>query len=301
VTDRQIGSAVLKIVDGIPFLGLPTDKYRVRAFDLGNGHIEASATRIINWQEANWSPEYLADVLEAHARAKEEEDQAEREALNRKRAARRAKTRVRRLCKAAGLDTLLTLTYRGAQADLAVCKAHVKEFNRRMLRVLPGFCFVACFELQQRGTWHAHLATKAIPAALPGGGEWRSFNVIRAIWRSVTGDLAGNIDVQRRKFNSRKSAAQVAAYIAKYIGKTFDDGAAGSSNRFSVYGIRGDLVPDAIELGIAPNLYGAITLTYGVLLEAQMVSTARLDRWKEWFFVAGELPRRGSSIRCSER
>lgn len=287
---------MLKIVDGIPFIGKATDRYRVRAVDLGNGHLEASAVRVIEWEEADWSPEYMADVLEAIERAKAEEDAAEREALNRKRSARRAKTRVRRLCKANDLDTLLTLTYRGSQPDLGACKRHVKEFNRRMLRVLPSFCFVACFELQQRGTWHVHMATKAIPAALPGGAEWRSFNVIRAIWRSVTGELAGNIDVQRRKRNSQKSAAQVAAYIAKYIGKGFEEDAAGGRDRWSRYGVSD--APEAIELGLVGNVTDAITLTYGLLMEAQMVSTARLCRFKDWFFVAGELPRaRGQGLK----
>lgn len=284
---------MLKIVDGIPFVGQATDRYRVKAVDLGNGHIEASAVRVIEWQEADWSPEYMADVLEAIERAKAEEDQGEREALNRKRAARRAKTRVRRLCKASGLDTLLTLTYRGAQPDLDVCKRHVKEFNRRMLRVLPGFCFVACFELQKRGTWHVHMATKAIPAVLPGGAEWRSFNVIRAIWRGVTGELEGNIDVQRRKYNSTKSAAQVAAYIAKYIGKGFEEDHGAGRDRWTRYGVTD--TPEAVDLGVADNLAEAITMTYGLLMEAQLVSTARLDRWKEWFFVAGELPSKSRS------
>lgn len=295
---------MLRIVHGIPFIGQATDAYRVKAFDLGNGHIEASASRVIEWQEADWSPEYLADVLEAIERAKAEEDQVERAALNRKRAGRRAKTRVRRLCKAAGLDTLLTLTYRGAQPDLARCKAHLKEFNRRMLRVLPGFCFVACFELQNRGdqgwteaargqaaTWHVHLATKAIPAVLPGGADFRSFNVIRAIWRSVTGELGGNIDVQRRKRNSAKSAAQVAAYIAKYIGKGFDDDQVVGADRWTRYGVKD--IPEAVDLGIVENVYKAITITYGLLMEAQIVSTARLDRWKDWFFLSGETPKRG--------
>jgi hypothetical protein len=283
---------VLKIVHGIPFIGEATAAFRVRAFDLGNGHLEATATRVIAWHEADWSPEYMADVLEAIERAKAEEDAEERAALNRKRAARRAKTRVRRLCKAAGLDTLLTLTYRGAQPDLAVCKAHLKEFNRRMLKVLPSFCFVACFELQKRGTWHAHLATKAIPAVLPGGADFRSYNVIRAIWRSVTGDLEGNIDVQRRKRNSQKSAAQVAAYIAKYIGKGFEDAdqVLPGANRWTRYGV--PEVPEAVDLGIVENVYEAITVSYSLLMEAQIVSTARFDRWRDWFFVAGEIPQR---------
>jgi hypothetical protein len=282
---------VLKIVDGIPYVGQATDHFRVRAIELGNGQIEATAVRVIAWHEADWSPEYLADVQEAIERARMERTKEEQEQLSRLRAARRAKTRVRRLCKVMGADTLVTLTYRGSQPDLAVCKAHVKEFNRRMLRVLPSFCFVACFELQQRGTWHAHLATRNIPAVLPpaaGGGDWRSFNVIRAVWRSVTGELQGNIDVARRKRHSDKSAAQVASYISKYVGKSFEDQAAGSgTNRYAVYGEV--QVPDAVDLGTVNGLHQAIELTYGLLGQSQAVSTARLDNWRDWFFVAGEI------------
>lgn len=280
---------MLKIVDGIPFVGKATDHFRVRAVELGNGHIEATAVRVIAWEEADWSPDYLADVMAAIEKANRDEDPEERRQRDRLRAARRAKTRVRRLCKVMGADTLLTLTYRANQRDLDLCKRHVKEFNRRMLRVLPGFAFVACFEPQSRGAWHVHLATRNIPAALPGiKGEWRSFNVIRAIWRSVTGELGGNIDLQRRKFNSQKSAAQVAAYIAKYIGKGFqDDQVEDGRNRYAVYGKVN--VPDAMELGTVDTLHQAIELTYGLLGQDQAVSTARLDNWQDWFFVAGEI------------
>lgn len=276
-------------MDGVPYIGKGTDHFRVRAVELGNGHVEATAVRVIAWEEADWSPEYLQDVLDCIDKAKMEQDPEEAKARDRKRAARRAKTRVRRLCKVMGADTLLTLTYRGNQTDLDACKRHLKEFNRRMLRVLPGFCMVACFEAQKRGAWHVHIATRAIPAALPGiKGEWRSFNVIRAIWRSVAGEWGGNIDLQRRKFNSQKSAAQVAAYIAKYIGKTFDEGGIDAGkNRWSKYG---DVeVPEPVDLGTVASLHEAINATYGLLLDAQSVSTARLDHWQDWFFVAGEM------------
>lgn len=287
---------MLKIVDGVPYVGKPTEHFRVRAHDLGNGHVEASAVRVVAWEEADWSPEYLQDVLDVIAKAKAEQDPLEVEAANRLRAARRAKTRVRRLCKVMGADTLLTLTYRALQTDLDLCKRHLKEFNRRMLRVLPGFAFVACFELQKRGAWHVHIATRNIPAALPGQhGEWRSFNVIRAIWRSVTGDLGGNIDLQRRKHHSQKSAAQVAGYIAKYIGKGFEDESMGDGkNRWTKYG-QCD-VPAPVDLGMHPSLHAAIEATYGVLLDGQSVATARLDQWQDWFFVSGELRKRNGPV-----
>lgn len=291
---RAYGDPGFDARSAVPYIGTATDRFRVRALDLGRGQVEATATRVIAWQEAEWSPDYLADVMAAIERAKMERDEEEARQLHRLRAARRAKTRVRRLCKVMGADTLLTLTYRGAQPDLALMKAHIKKFNLRMKAVLPDFCFVACFELQRRGTWHAHLATRAIPAALPpaaGGGDWRSYNVIRAIWRSVTGELEGNVDVSRRKRHSAKSAAEVAGYISKYIAKTFEDESAGRHERYAVYGVkeedRARLQP--VDLGTVDTLHQAIERTYGVLLDGQAVHTARLDNWKDWFFVAGEL------------
>lgn len=283
----------------VAYVGTPGDTFKVRALDLGNGHVEASAVRNTVWTECDWSLDYLKDVLAAIERARMERDQAEVLAEHRKRAARRAKTRVRRLCKVMGADTLITLTYRGWQPDLDLCKRHLKEFNRRMLRVLPTFCLVACFEQQKpnlqigrpEGSWHVHMATRGIPAALPGlRGEWRSFNVIRAIWRSVTGELAGNVDVSRRKRNSDKSAAQVAAYISKYIGKGFEDEGAAGRNRYAVYGEVE--VPEPVELQTAATLHEAIEATYGVLLDGQSICTARLDNWQDWFFVSGEIRRR---------
>ena len=111
----------------------------------------------------------------------------DRREANRKRAARRAKTRVRRLCKVQGLDTLLTLTYRGLVDDLAVCKRHFKEFIRRLRRALGAFSYVAAFERQKRGAWHVHIACHRLPRTMAArnGVKVKSFNVIRAIWRSV--------------------------------------------------------------------------------------------------------------------
>lgn len=289
------------------FLGTSSDRYKVKAMDFGNGHCEVAASRVIDWSEAEWPASYLVDVMEVIVRDLEQRDQEEVDLANRKRAARRAKTRVRRLCKLMGADTLLTLTYRGWQPDLDTCKRHLKEFNRRMLRVLPGFCFVACFEQQKPnlqigrpvGSWHAHLATRNIPASLPGiKGEWRSFNVIRAIWRSVTGELGGNIDLQRRKYNSNKSAAQVAAYIAKYIGKGFEEGGLeAGKNRWTKYGqVDQPLVIETEEA----SLLDAVQASYAFVQSSQAIATARLDDWKEWFFVAGELrPKRTDRCRSA--
>lgn len=282
---------MLKIVDGIPFIGRSTDSFRVKAHDLGHGHTEVVVSRVVEWCEADWSSGVMADHLEVCRKYREEHPE-EIEERNRKRAARRARTAVRRLCKAMGATTLLTLTYRANMGDLAVAKAHMKEFNRRVLRVLPSFRCVVAFERQDRGAWHMHIATAGIPTVLPAAsGDFRSFNVLRAIWRSVTGELGGNVDVQRRRRHCRKSAAQVAAYIAKYIGKMFEDPSIVGKNRWTRFGAVE--VGQPVDLGIAASLIEALGMGYGLVLDLQAVVSARLDRFRDWFFLAAESPPRG--------
>lgn len=286
---------MLRIVDGIPFIGHSTDRFRVKAVDLGNGHVEVVCPRIIEWVEADWAPGVMEDHLEVVRKYREEHPE-EVELRNRERAGRRARTRVRRLCKAMGADTLLTLTYRALEADLGRVKADLKEFNRRMCRVLPGFRFVACFELQKRGAWHMHLATAGLPVWFDRVNETgqryrvKSFDVFRAVWRSVVADRGGNVDVARRKKNSQRGAAKIAAYIAKYIGKAFaEEGMDKGVNRWAKYG--SVEVPQLVELGIADSLREAMGMAFQMLDKVHVVATMALDRWQDWFFLAAERPR----------
>lgn len=217
-------------MNGFRYEGKLSDEYELRLHHLGNGHAEAVIQRQVIWEEAGvLSPEAWAMYLDSQARHADERKEA-----NRERAARRAKTKVRRLVKVMGLDAMLTLTYRDNQQDLDLCKRHMKEFVRRMRRVLPGFVYVAAFERQERGAWHVHMATHALPRELPAsnGVKVKSFNVVRAVWRSVVGDLGGNIDQARRKRFSAQSSGKLAAYISKYMLKAFADGD-DWSNRYS--------------------------------------------------------------------
>jgi hypothetical protein len=114
----------------------------------------------------------------------------------------------------------------------------------------------------------------------------KSFEVFRAVWRSVTGDNGGNIDLARRKKNSQRSAAKIAAYLAKYIGKAFEEGVDKGVNRTATYG-RVD-VPELVELGIADSIRAAMGMAFDFLDECHVVATMALDRWQDWFFLAGE-------------
>lgn len=207
---------------------------------LGNGHAEYHTAPIKTWEHVG----VLSDQAYADRLVCMEETADERREANLERAAKRAKTRVRHLCKAAGVDTLLTLTYAANMQEWATLKRHMKEFNRRMGKVIPGWFFVAAFEKQERGAWHAHLAVHRLPRELElrPGVKLKSFNVIRAVWRSVTAECGGNVDVQSRKRNSTRAPSRIAAYLSKYMMKAFAEGDPWS-NRFS--SSRGVTVPKA--------------------------------------------------------
>lgn len=282
---------MIRIIDGIAYESFATENFKVKAYDCGNGHLELTASRMLGWREMDLNPLAMENLLETmQARRDDPEEQAKRAANNAKRAATGAKRRVRQLCKAMGVDTMLTLTYKANQQDLALTKRHLREFNRRILRILPDFGFVAAFERQQRGAWHVHMATRRIPESLADRNRqnavrFKSYEVIRRIWRSVVGDLGGNIDVARRKFHSRKSAAQIASYIAKYIVKDYAEGEKWS-NRWTKYG-EGS-VPEPEVLGIVNGPLEAIEVAYALIPPGCRIAVGHLDRWKDWFVLHTE-------------
>ena len=282
---------VIRIVDGVIYQSKPGEVIRMKATDLGHGHLEVSAHRPDVWCEADWainppSPGYVQDVLDKLAAAREEN--AEDRALSLiKRAAQRAKGRVRQLCKVMGADTLLTLTYKQNVTDETLCKADLKEFVRRLRRVLPDFKAVVGFEQQKRGAWHVHMATLALPAALQNknGVKVKSFDLIRSIWRGVAKERGGNIDVASRKRNSKRSPARLAAYLSKYITKAFEDGAKWS-NRWTKFG---DFdTPRSVQLGEFPTMLDAIRAAYSLALDVQVTASSFVSKWGDSFFVAFE-------------
>ena len=265
-----------RIIDGMAFKGEPSpNRWQVTRRALSSGQVELSIRRSIDWVQ--WSRDgtddwraYYADKYGADKLAQLDAEQAaEREEKNRERAGRRAKTRVRHLCKVQGLDTLLTLTYRANMQDPERAWKDLREFVRRVRRALPGFAFVAVPERQARGAIHWHLAVHRLPALLAArnGVKVKSFNVVRAIWRAVVGDVdglaGGNVDVARRRGRStQRSAAKVAAYISKYVAKGFDDAALTGAHRYS--SSVGIVVPRAERREVlAESLAEVCGLVYG--------------------------------------
>jgi hypothetical protein len=277
-----------RIVDGFAYDGkLSPDRFRVTLRDLGHGHREASVSRCVDWTERGPVDPDSKQAQILRGEIDDPDAEAKREA-NIRRASRRAKSTIRQKCKAQGLDTLLTLTYRENMTDRTRCEAHLKAFLRRLRVAIPGFAYVAFFEPQQRGAWHVHMAVRKLPKVLAAsnGVVVKSFNVVRAIWRSVVGVCGGNIDLGQWKNNARKSAAKCAAYISKYCLKTYADGETGSKR----YRASTVVMPEVTRMQFqAASLAELIDLVVDFAGEGgRVLATSWLSEFKDCYFVASE-------------
>jgi hypothetical protein len=130
-----------------------------------------------------------------------------------------------------GVNSLWTLTYKANVKDRSIVIKHLDTFRRRVREVLGDWRYIAVIERQDRGAYHVHLATHALPVRLAKGGvKVKSWDVMRAIWRRITGDLGGNFDESKARKRwgtrpTRQGAGSIARYLAKYVSKTFDDSA----------------------------------------------------------------------------
>lgn len=220
--------------------------YDLRVHELGHGHIEAVAMPRFAWHEVA-ALEVTAQADYAACLAEPVEptlgELLERAALNRERSTRRARTQVRRLAKFKGLTVLLTLTYRENQTDRDRMARDFDVFVKRIRRVIPEFEYVCVFERQKRGAWHAHIAVpRVLSHYMHKGHLVRSYDLLRSMWRAVVGADNGNVDVSRNKRVNR-SSAKLAAYLSKYIGKTFDQ----AEKHVNSYSSSGRKLPDAIR------------------------------------------------------
>lgn len=235
-----------RIIDGTLYVRAAQPyAYDLRIHQLGHGHVEATALPRYGWHEVealthHAHADYLAEAATPPALTARE--LLDRAAQNRDRATRRARTKVRRLAKAKGLSVLLTLTYRENQTDRDRMARDFDAFVKRVRRALPSFEYVCVFERQKRGAWHAHIAVPRILSHYAHKGVMvKSYDLLRSLWRGVVGQDNGNVDVSRNKRVNR-SAAKLAAYLSKYIGKTFDQ----ADRYVNSYSASGRALPDAI-------------------------------------------------------
>lgn len=275
------------------FEGKPIDgEFTLTVHDLGHGHTEAIVRQAIGWEHVHtFTDEEIAHFRETYG-TEDGTDAADAEAkrlANLKRSARRAKTRVRRLVKSMGCDSLLTLTVRENVQDLERMRRWHKEFVRRIRRVIPGFGYVAAFERQARGAWHVHMAIHRLPLKLAAsnGVKVKAYPVILAIWRSVTGEAGGSINEAKRKRCSRWSTAKLAAYVSKYMLKAFEEGDAWS-NRFSA---SQHSIPEPVRAVFrGSSLAELVSLAYAFAADRACDCQTWLSEFGDTFYLATEPP-----------
>lgn len=217
-----------------------TEWYRVSIRDFGNGHKEGLITTYgtvsdlpKGWDGPDWNPE------------RPEPDKDE----NQRRAARRAKCQVRKKCKAMGVDSLWTMTYKENVQDRELVLLHWKLFCERVRRVIPGWRYCAVLERQKRGALHIHVATHRLAYEYKERGiKVKSYDLFRSIWRSVTGGLGGSFNEKKAKGKIRIAASKVARYISKYVAKTFEEDGVRAEHEKRFFISQGVQLPPAVVM-----------------------------------------------------
>ena len=283
-----------RIIDGILFEGhrVP-DQWAVTIWE-GAGHREVSARQVVEWRELgevpvlNWGKRPLGELDPV----KDADLIEERRQESLQKAARRAQTTCRRVIKAEGFNELLTITYRENMGDRAACKAHFKEWVRRMRAALGGvFRYCASFERQERGAMHVHVACHKLPAhAERKGVRIAGWRLGTEIWRSIVGDDNGLVFVggKRGAVKSRRSItrspAKMAQYVSKYIMKDYAD-APGESNRYSR---SNGAIPKPLTLTLHGGNLGEVIAAVFECKDGDVVVSHRLGAFKDTYWLCTE-------------
>lgn len=259
----------------------------VKTWDSGTGHREAVAMRRRANLQATLDRAIRRDLAHMVPRGLGDRERSVASA------AQRAKQEVRRLCKVMRVNALWTLTYRANQCDRDLALAHLDAFRRRVQAVIPGWAYVATLEQQERGAWHVHLATHALPVHLyPGGVKVKSWEVMRRIWRSVVGELGGAFNEAKRQHTWRpgakacRSTTSIASYIAGYVAK---DMLEGELNRKRYSATRNVQVPEcysAIFAADEASMAGLIDLAFSSC--PGQVTSVWFDATRQVYFVGAD-------------
>ena len=172
-----------------------TGKYKITLTNYGNG-----------LGEIGWSFVHSCQPNKA-ARGTSDSKEA-----NQDRAARRAKSRMRKVVLSINADHLLTLTYRQNMMDFDQAYIDLTKFIRLVRNDLPDWMYIAVAEKQKRGAWHWHLAVHGR----------QDVTRLRQAWLKTVKD--GNIDVAPPKGKSQHRQLALVSYLSKYLAKTFADG-----------------------------------------------------------------------------
>lgn len=258
-TAHHHASGHTRIVDGCLFLRADTPyAHTIRVHELGHGHTEAIVMPCYGWEElGSLTPQAHADYLDTlrNPPAPTPLQKLDKAAKHKEKTTCRARTKVRRLIKAKNLDLMLTLTYRENVTDRETMLRDFDVFIKRVRRVVPGFEYLAVFERQKRGAWHAHIAVHRIaPFYVIKGQMIKSYDLLRRLWRA-SHTHGGNVDASTR-VNRRRSIAYLASYLSKYIGKDLGDDVPKYGNTYSASGCA---LPKALSfVSMHPDLIYAV-------------------------------------------
>lgn len=174
--------------------------HKIVVHDFGNKNVEISVMPYETWSE----------LSEDDIRTQTERGKGDR-VRSAEVAAKRAKRKVRHLCKLLRARYMVTLTTREAITDIDRFQKLFQEFVRR-IRLVSNFQYVATHELQQRGALHLHIAV----------ANRQDYKLLWSIWHRVVGKGQGRVHVSSG--NRKASINKIAAYISKYIAKSFETG-----------------------------------------------------------------------------
>lgn len=174
--------------------------HKVTINDFGDKNVEISVRPYETWSE-------MAEDDIRHITERGKGDRAR----SIESASKRARRKVRHYCKLLKARYMITLTTREIITDHEVFQKLFQEFVRRV-RKAANFQYVATHELQKRGALHLHIAV----------ANRQDYKLLSSIWQRVVGFNQGYVHVTSG--HKKADVNQIAAYISKYIGKSFETG-----------------------------------------------------------------------------
>lgn len=279
----------------------PPGVYRAKFIKLPHGHFEIMVTQPDpDSIDAMGRPVRLCDMV---AKDRTEEEQAERNEANKKRACRLARQRVRLLSKCIGADHMITLTYREVVQDIEKLKKDFENFVRAVHIKHPEWVYVATFEKQRADSedwsYHMHLAVhgkqdikyllrcwlRAIGQAHEEINDW----LIRGDKLGEKSKGAVNVTKPNKRFTAASNtsatwqANKLAAYMTKYISKEFDTVQKGAKKYWHSRGIE---KPEVIKFWLgATNFPDAIKEAYEKLFYSGVTSYDQMHSCEEFGIV----------------
>lgn len=195
--------------------------YHLTIREFASGMVEMIQRRVNFMEELRKSRSHGVRGL---PRQKTEEEIEASQEENLRRAERRARQKVRFLIQSIGADHLLTLVYRENMTDSDKLNEDFTRFVRLVREKYPDWLYVGVKEYQERGALHMHVACV---------GK-QDVHHLRKCWYIAIGgnaDDAGentkgqiNVRYRKKRFSGQSpifTCLQLAAYLSKYISKTF--------------------------------------------------------------------------------